>query len=296
MNKREEDTVLMEKTLYDVAIVGGGIAGYSAALTAKNLRLNYLWLGESNFGKKAKHAEYVRNYPAFVGDGAAFVRALEKQRKGEGILLTKKRIDGVYKEKDIFTLTAGKESFLSRTVILATGVDLSGGLGDEFVGRGVSYCAVCDGALYKNKRIAAVLYAEEEVKEAEYLAGFASEVLLFSKTPVSVQAPNIRVINEAPKSVAGGLRVEKLLSDQNEYEVDGVFLLGKSAPPSVLCGGVKTEGAHLACGRNLSTNIAGLFGAGDITGKPYQFVKAAGEGCAAAYSARDFVNALARDL
>lgn len=283
----------MEKTLYDVAIVGGGIAGYSAALTAKNLRLNYLWLGEKNFGKKAKHAEYVRNYPAFVGDGAAFVRKLERQRKSEGILLTQKRIDGVYKEKDVFTLTAGMESFLSRAVILATGVEHSGGFGDEFVGRGVSYCAVCDGALYKNKRIAAVLYAAEEVKEVEYLAGFAAEVLLFSKTPVSVKAQNIRVMEEMPKSVSGGLRVEKLISDQNEYEVDGVFLLGKTAPPFVLCGGVKTEGEHLVCGRNLSTNIKGLFGAGDVTGKPYQFVKAAGEGCAAAYSARDFVNALA---
>ena len=296
MKNGEEDTVLMETTTYDVAIVGGGIAGYCAALVAKNLRLNYLWLGESNFGKKAQQAEYVRNFPAFVGDGAAFVRALEKQRKREGILLTKKRVDGVYKERDSFTLTAGKDSFSSRTVILATGVEHSAGLGDEFVGRGVSYCAVCDGALYKNKRIAAVLYAEEEIGEAEYLAGFASEVLLFSKSPVSVKAQNIRLVNETPKSVAGGLRVEKLISDQNEYEVDGVFLLGKSAPLSVLCGGVKTEGAHLVCGRNLATNIAGLFGAGDITGKPYQFVKAAGEGCAAAYSARDYVNAFPRDL
>ena len=286
----------MDNTLYDVAIVGGGIAGYSAALTAKNLRLNYLWLGEGNFGKKAQKAEYVRNYPAFLGDGQAFVRALKRQRKSEGILLTEKRVDGVYKEKDVFTLTAGKESFLSRTVILATGVEHSAPLGDEFVGRGVSYCAVCDGALYKGKRIAAVLYAPEEVGEAEYLAGFASEVLLFSKTPVSVKAQNIRVIEEAPKSVSGGLRVEKLVTDQGEYAVNGVFLLGKSAPPSVLCGGVNTEGTHLVCGRDLSTNIKGLFGAGDITGKPYQFVKAAGEGCAAAYSARDYVNSLARDL
>ena len=293
---RKEDTANMEKTVYDVAVVGGGIAGYTAALVAKNLRLNYLWLGESNFGQKAKHAEYVRNFPAFVGDGAAFVRALEKQRKSEGILLTRKRVNGVYKEKNEFTLTAGKESFSARTVILATGVEHSASLGDEFVGRGVSYCAVCDGALYKNKRIAAVLYAKEELKEVEYLAGFASEVLLFSKFPVSVQAKNIRVIEETPKSVSGKLRVEKLLSDQNEYDVDGVFLLGKTAPPSVLCGGLKMDGAHIICGRDMSTNIAGLFAAGDIAGKPYQFVKAAGEGCAAAYSARDFVNALANNL
>ena len=282
--------VFQEKQIYDVAIVGGGIAGYSAALTAKNLRLNYLWLGDKNFGKKAEKAEYVRNYPAFVGDGKAFVRALARQRKSEGILLTAKRVSGIYKEGNEFTLTAGKESYYARAVILATGVDVSTGLGDEFIGRGVSYCAVCDGALYKNKRIAAVLYAEEELKEVEYLAGFASEVLLFSKFPVSFKAQNIRVIDGTPKAVSGKERVEKLVTNQNdEYAVDGVFLLGTTMPLSLLCGGLKTEGAHLVCDRNLATNLAGIFAAGDITGKPYQFVKAAGEGCKAAYSAKDYL-------
>ncbi|MDE6411618.1 MAG: NAD(P)/FAD-dependent oxidoreductase [Clostridia bacterium] len=277
--------------VYDVAIVGGGIAGYSAALTAKNLKLGYLWLGDKNFGKKTAKAEYVRNYPAFTGDGEAFVRTLEKQREKEGILLTSKRVDGIYKEKNGFLLMAGKESFSARAVILATGVELSANLGNEYVGRGVSYCAVCDGALYKNKRIAAVLYAEEEREEVEYLASFASEVLVFSKRPVRFKAQNIRVLEEIPKSVSGKLRVEKITTDSAEYEVAGVFLLGKSAPPAVLCGGLKTEGAHIMVSRDLSTNLAGLFAAGDITGKPYQFIKAAGEGCTAAYSVKAYLNA-----
>lgn len=281
----------MNGIIYDVAIVGGGIAGYSAALTAKNLNLNYLWLGDKNFGKKTAKAEFVRNYPAFTGDGEAFVRVLEKQKADEDILLTEKRVDGVYKDKNGFILTAGKESFSARAVILATGVELSANLGDEFVGRGVSYCAVCDGALYKNKKIAAVLYNEEEKEEAEYLAGFASEVLLFTRKSVACKARNIRVINEIPKSVSGKLRVEKILTDRNEYKADGVFLLGKSAPPSVLCGGLKTDGAHIQVGRDLSTNLAGLFAAGDITGKPYQFAKAAGEGLIAAYSVKAYLNA-----
>lgn len=275
----------------DVIIVGGGIAGYSAALTAKNLKLNYLWVGDKNFGKKTAKAEYVRNYPAFQGDGAEFIRALGAQKEAEGIVLTEKRIDAVYKEKNGFLLTAGDESFRSRTVILATGVELSASIGDEFLGRGVSYCAVCDGALYKNKRIAAVLYAREEQEEAEYLASFASEVLLFTRGQIFCKAKNIRVLNEIPKAVGGGFRVEKIVTDRSEYAVDGVFLLGKTAPPSALCGGLKTEGAHVAVGRDLATNLAGLFAAGDITGKPYQFIKAAGEGCTAAYSAKAYLNA-----
>ncbi len=292
MKRDKENTKSMDEKLYDIAIVGGGIAGYSAALTAKNLKLDYLWLGDKNFGKKTAKAEYVRNYPAFSGDGEAFVRALEKQKAEERIRLTEKRIDGVYKEKSGFFLTAGKESFLARSVILATGVELSAGLGDDFVGRGVSYCAVCDGALYKNKKIAVVLYSKEAQDEAEYLASFASKVLVFSKNPVAFKAQNICVIEETPKSVSGKLRVEKITTDRAEYEVEGVFHLGKSAPPSVLCGGLKTEGAHIKAGCGLSTNLEGLFAAGDVTGKPYQFVKAAGEGCAAAYSVKAYLNAV----
>ncbi len=280
----------MDGIKYELIILGSGIAGYSAALTAKNLKLNFLWMGDRVFGKKTGKAEYVRNYPAFKGSGSNFVRALEEQRVHEGIELCEKRIDGIYKEKSGFTLTAGKESFSSRAVILATGVELSGGFGDEFVGRGLSYCAVCDGALYQGKRIAAVLYAEEEKEEAEYLAGFAREVLLFTDLSVTFKAENIRVIKERPKSLSGNFRLEKFITDRAEYEVDGVFLLGKSAPPSSLCGGLKTEGAHVIVNRDLSSNLAGLFAAGDVTGKPYQFVKAAGEGCAAAYSVKAYLN------
>lgn len=275
---------------YDFIIVGGGIAGYSAALTSKNLKLDFLWIADKPFGKKTEKAEFVRNYPAFSGTGEEFVRALEAQSAKEEITFIQRRIDGIYKEKEGFLLTAGQESFSARAVLLATGVELDSGLGSEFVGRGVSYCAVCDGALYKNKRIAAVLYAEEEKEEAEYLAGFASEVLLFSKKPVAFKAKNIKVIDEKPKSVSGGMRVEKITTDKGEYAVDGVFLLGKSAPPGVLCGGLKTEGAHVLVNRDLSTNLAGLYAAGDIAGKPYQFVKAAGEGCSAAYSVKAYLN------
>lgn len=279
---------------YDVAIVGGGIAGYSAALTAKNLKLAYLWVGDKKFGRKTAKAEFVRNYPAFSGGGEAFVRALEAQCEQEDVRFTEVRIDGIYKEKNGFLLTAGQQSFSARAVVLATGVELSAGLGDAFVGRGVSYCAVCDGALYKNKRIAAVLFAKEEAEEAEYLAGFASEVLLFSKAPVECKAENIRVIDEEPKSVSGGLRAEKIVTDRAEYDVDGVFVLGRSAPPQALCGGLKTEGAHVLTGSDLSSNLAGLFAAGDIAGKPYQFVKAAGEGCKAVYSVKAYLNAANR--
>ncbi len=280
--------------VYDLIIVGSGIAGYSAALTAKSLKIDFLWLGEGAFGGKAGKVEYVRNYPAFYGNGEAFGKALSAQAEKEGIARVRARIDRVYKMKEGFVLTAGEESFHAKSVILACGVQTSGSLKGEkeFLGRGVSYCAVCDGGLYRGKKIAAVLSSEEYAEEAEYLASFADTVYCFCRYPEPVfQRKNILVRTGEPVAVEGGLRADKLrMKDGTALDVDGVFLLKDSAPPEALVGGLATEGAHVKAGRDLSTNLAGLFAAGDITGTPYQFAKAAGEGLVAAYSARAFLS------
>ena len=229
----------MEK-IWDAAVVGGGIAGYTAALTLKNLGVEALWLGEP-FAGKLRLAETVKNF--------------------------------------------------ARAVVLATGVEEGSTLKGEkeFLGRGVSYCAVCDGALYRGKKIAAVLSSLRYAEEAEYLARFASEVLVFCGEKGSFRAENISVHTEKPLAIRGEKRVEALVTERGELPVSGVFLLKDALPPEALCGGLGTEGAHVVTRRDGSTNLRGLFAAGDIAGRPYQFAKAAGEGLVAAYSARDFL-------
>ena len=279
------------QTIYDVIVVGGGIAGYSAALTLHSLKRNTLWLGADLLGEKLRAAEYVRNYPALLGNGALFAARIEEQMKHEGISLTRARVDGVYAGEP-FTLTAGEQVFSARAVILATGVETAGAVkGEEsFLGRGVSYCAVCDGALYRGKTIAAVLSDRKFAEEAEYLAGFAREVHAFCLYPgASFHAANIVVHYEKPRAVEGGLRVEKLLLKGGELPVDGVFFLKNATPPAALVGGLEAEGGAVKVGRDMSTNLRGLFAAGDVTGRPYQYAKAAGEGLVAAYSAHAFL-------
>lgn len=277
----------MEK-VYDAAVVGGGIAGYSAALTCKSLRLDCLWLGEAGFGDKLKNAEYVRNYPALLGDGKLFAARLEEQAAAEGVSLTQARIDGIYALGDKFCLTEKDKTYYARTVILATGTESRASVKGEreFLGRGVSYCAVCDGALYRGKKIAAVVASEKFAEEAEYLAGFAETVYAFCLYPApKFRARNIVAVSRTPRLLEGKERIEAVVTETEKYPVSGVFFLKNSAPPEALAGGLKIEDGHVATGRDLSTNIAGLFAAGDITGRPYQYVKAAGEGCSAAYSA-----------
>lgn len=280
----------MEK-IYDVIVLGGGIAGYSAALTLKSLKRDCLWLGAELFGEKLRAAEYVRNYPGVIGGGREFAARLEEQMAHEGIVFTRRRADGVY-AGDPFTVTAGEKVFLSRSVILASGVSQTGTVKgeDAFLGRGVSYCAVCDGALYRGKVIAAVVASEKFAEEVGYLAGFAQTVHAFCLYPdASFGAENVVVHMQKPVAVEGRMRVERLVLADGTLDVSAVFFLRDAAPPAALVGGLETDGTRVKVGRNLSTNLPGLFAAGDVTGRPYQYVKAAGEGCTAAYSAHAYL-------
>ncbi len=278
--------------LFDTAIVGGGIAGYTAALTAKNLLLDYVWFGEEGFGDKLRFSEHVTNFPAVSGNGAEFASLLQAQMQHEKVILTRKRIDGVYRTGETYTLSSAGELYLSRTVILATGVEAGGTIRGEreFLGKGVSYCAVCDGALYRGKTVAAVLSSPAFEEEAEYLAKFAGNVFAIVRYPADgLQAENITILRKRPIAVEGDDRVRRLVLEDGAIETDGVFFLKNSVPPDALAFGLETEEGHVKVDRMLKTNLPGLFAAGDITGRPYQYAKAAGEGCVAAHSVRAFL-------
>lgn len=278
---------------YDAAIVGGGIAGFEAALVLKNFKREILWIGLKPFGEKLPAAETVRNFPSFSGSGKQLCALLEAQAKREKLPFLQGRIDGIYAVDGEFLLTQGEKSYRASSVILASGVESAGSVENEreFLGRGVSYCAVCDGALYRGKKIAAVLSSKEFEPEAEYLAGFADTVYCFCLYPdPHFKSANLRIMEGFPLSVAGERRVEKLIFKSGEaLPVDGVFFLKNAAPPSALVGGLETERGHVKVGRDMSTNLKGLFAAGDVTGRPYQYAKAAGEGLIAAYSAHEYL-------
>ena len=283
----------MENKTYDVAVVGGGIAGYTAALTLKNFKKDFVWLGIKPFGEKLLKAEQVRNFPSFSGNGVELAALLERQMIVEEVPFTRAKIDGIYAAGDGFTLTCGKILFNARAVILATGVETeTAGNASEYLGRGVSYCAVCDGPLYKNKTVVCELSSKNYEEEAEYLAGIAKKVYAFCRYKNSgFRAENIETVDDPIVKIVGEGRVSGVVTKSGKtVAADGVFFLKDSAPPAVLVGGLETEGGHVKVARDLSTNIRGLFAAGDVTGRPYQYIKAAGEGLVAAYSIHKFLS------
>lgn len=275
--------------MLDCIIVGSGIAGISAALTLKANGKNFMLLGSPDLSVKISRAECIRNYPGLSSvTGREFARALKKQLAEAEISVTDERVSGVYAMGDKFTvLTQSGASFESKTVILATGVEsvkrLEGE--EEFLGRGVSYCATCDGFLYKGKTIGVLSTSKRFEHEVEYLAKLAGKVYLMPMyKDVGDFSENVEKIIKMPLAVKGEKKVNRLVFKDGELPVDGVFLLKESISPAVLVGGLEMSEGHVSVARDMSTNLKGCFAAGDCTGRPYQYAKAAGEGNIAAHS------------
>ena len=288
----------------DCIIIGSGLAGISAALTLKANGKNFLLFGKKQLSDKIVKAESIRNYPGlFNVSGQAFCEALQSQLKKEEIEIKTEKVSGVYAMKEKFTVTTQEGGmYESASVILACGVEsvkpIEGEI--EFLGRGVSYCATCDGFLYKNKKLGVICTNGEMEHEVEYLAELASEVYLVALYKnVTIKKDNVTVIKKMPRKIVGEKRVESMSFASAPTEtlpadlpIDGVFILKDSAPSSVLVGGLETENGLVKVGVGMATNIVGCYAAGDCTGRPYQYTKAAGEGNIAAHSVTEYLRNL----
>lgn len=274
---------------YDVAIIGTGPAGVSAAITAAIRNKKVLLLGSKDLTAKLQKAHRIQNYPGFPAvSGAELAAAFQRHLDQMGIAITEKRINAVYAMGDYFALQSGEEMLEASAVILATGVVQAKPLPgeEELLGRGVSYCATCDAPLYRGKRAAVIGYSPREEAEAAFLAEVCSEVLYFPVYKEETALPDtVRVIREKVTGIEKTEDGVTVKTAENGYTVDGSFVLREAVAPGQLVPGLETEGSHVAVNRAMEASIPGVFACGDIVGTPYQYVKAAGEGNVAALSA-----------
>lgn len=284
--------------MYDTAIIGSGPAGVSAALTLRARGKQFIWFGSRQLSAKLRAAEQIRNYPGFSDvSGGELTRAFQKQIEEMEIEITEKNVTGVYRMGDHYSILCDQEMFDARTVILTIGVaavkPIPGEL--ELVGRGVSYCATCDGALYKGKTIAVLCTSKELEHEIVFLSELAEKVYLIPKYQnVEVSGGNIEILSQLPKEIHGDQRVECLCFSDRELPVDGVFMLKDAVSPGVLLRGIAEEDGHIVVDRRCATNMEGCFAAGDCTGRPYQYAKAVGEGNVAAHSVLEYLAKVSR--
>ena len=279
---------------FDIAVIGTGPAGVSAAITAKIRNKNVILLGSRDLSPKISKAHLIENYPGLPAiSGAELAAKLKEHLAALDISITDKQVGAVYAMGEHFVLQAGEDMIEAKTVIAATGIVQSKPLTgeDKFLGRGVSYCATCDARLYKGKTVAVLGYSADAADEAEYLAEVVDKVMYL---PLGGGLPspreNIVVTEEKPVGISGESSVNALVTDKAVHEVSCVFILRDAVMPDKLIPGIETDGPHIRADLNMQTNIPGLFVCGDIAGKPYQYVKAAGQGNVAALSAISYLN------
>ncbi len=279
---------------YDCIIIGSGPAGLSAAINLKIYNKNFLWFGNANLSDKVEKAEEVNNYPGLHGvSGKELLQAFSSHKNAMGLEVIDKIVSTIYDMGGYYNVMAENQFYETKTVILAMGVVVSNQYQGEveFLGRGVSYCATCDGALYKGKTIGVISTSKRFEHEIKFLAELADKVYLFPfYKECEVSADNIEFVKKAPKEIAGGFRVEKIrLADESELAVDGVFLMRSSIAPTTILSGLTMEDGHIGVNRKMETNMAGVYAIGDCTGKPYQYAKAVGEGNVAAHSVIEYL-------
>jgi len=299
--------------MYDVIIIGGGTSGFSAAMYTGRLNLKTLVLAESVGGTLAI-AGSVENWPGIKKiDGFELAMQVKEHAMEYGCELIEERVEKVEKTAKGFAAITSKGKYEGKTVIVATGTKIKK-LGvpgeDKFANKGVHYCALCDGAFYKNKLIGVVGGSDSAAKEALVLAEFGSKVfIIYRKENIRAEPVNLERVMKNPKieiikntnvleingdNVMTSVVLDKEYNGSKTMKLDGLFIeIGHIPLSEIVKGiGVKTdEKGEIIINRKAETNVPGVFAAGDVVDTHFkQAITGAGEAVLAAYAAYQYIS------
>ena len=281
--------------MVDIAIVGKGPAGWSCAMTARLRGLSATVIAPREDITWLRRAERIENYPGLPQvSGSEMLHAFARQALALGAKEREGLVRQIMPNGNAFMLLVENDVLESRTVVLATGAARPSLLpGEEAaVGRGISYCATCDGMFYKGKRVAVLSATGQGAEETEFLAKIATEVDYYFLQKHSVEAlgPLVRPMPGKPVGIEQRGRELAVKTSEGEVVYDGVFIFRAAMPLDLLLSELHTEEGFIATDRMMRTNIPGLFAAGDCAGRPLQIAKAVGEGNIAAISAAEYLS------
>ncbi|MCL2810727.1 MAG: FAD-dependent oxidoreductase [Clostridia bacterium] len=275
--------------MWDIVIVGGGPAGLSAAINARQRDRSALVLAGPSKKGWLHRAERIDNYPGLYGvTGAKLLETLHSQAQDMRADFREGLVRQIMPAGSSFSLALDDDLIEARRVILATGANQPALLpGEEkLLGRGVSYCATCDGMLYRGKRVGVLGASANAAEEAGFLAGLCEEVLFFGKDSPQLDS-RVKRMKGKVAAVLGEDRVTGVAVGKEEHPLDGLFILRDAMALAALLPGLDHDGPFIRVDRQMRTSISGVFAAGDCTGTPLQIAKAVGEGCVAALTAAE---------
>lgn len=302
---------MSDATTYDAIVVGGGPGGLTAGLYLARAGKRTLLLEQGLLGGQIATTGHVENYPGFPDgiSGKELIARFEAQAVRFGLEIQPARVEGLTDLGDEKEVTAAGFPFRARVVVVATGLVQRLGIPgeEEFLGRGVSYCATCDGALYRKRPVAVVGASDWALEEAHFLTRFADPLYLVVPTPEFKPTSDLRrellahpavkvVAGARPSAVLGGgrgvtaLRVEQRgAAGPAELAVDGVFAFsGKKRPGTDFLRGVVDLDAdgYIVAGETCETSLPGVYAVGDVRRHRFhQVATAVGDGCVAGMEA-----------
>lgn len=265
---------------YDVLVVGGGPAGLSAALNVRARGRTALVVSNPLEENPLWRAEKIDNCLGLPGlSGRELLTTLQNHAASAGVEFQEGRALTAMRSGVEWYVSVGSDMVQAKAVVLAAGAVRGKKLPgeEELLGRGVSYCATCDGMLYRGRKVAVLGWTPSAKKEAEFLESIGCQVVYFDK----------------PKncSIQGEAKAESVSVEGVTEAVDGVFLLRPAMAPGDLFPGLELESGYVKVDRAMATNLPGVYAAGDCTGGPLQVSKAIGEGQTAGQKAAAFAAA-----
>jgi thioredoxin reductase (NADPH) len=282
--------------MYDIAVVGGGPAGLSAAVNGCQRNKNVVVIAKEDRSSKLAQAHLIDNYLGIPGiKGPELARRMKEHALELGTIFQKDEIQSIYRDGQGFALFGREKTIQALAVILTTGIVLGKDIPGEsdFVGRGVSYCATCDGMFFKGKTVAMIGYIPEAETEVNFLAEVCQKVYYIPQYRFEGEmSPKIEIWEGKPVSILGKEKVETLKTSKGDLAVDGVFIERAGRPADQLIEDLKMEKGLIVTDSEQMTNITGLFAAGDCTGKPWQINKAVGQGQIAALAAVQYLETI----
>lgn len=312
--------MMSEEKIYDVIIIGAGPAGMTAAVYTSRANMSTLMVERGIPGGQMANTEEIENYPGYDSIlGPDLSNKMFEHAKKFGTEYAYGDIKGVRVEEPYRIVTAGEKEYKGKAIIIATGAEhrLLGAPGEkELAGRGVSYCAVCDGAFFRDKNLIVVGGGDSAVEEGIYLTRFAKKVTIVHRRE-ELRAQKILqkrafenekidfIWNSEVKEIAGSDKVEKVVlrnrqtGEESDVQADGIFIYVGMDPLTTPFRelGITNEAGYILTGIKMETTLAGVFAAGDVREKTLrQVVTATGDGAEAAISAQVYVEDLNEKL
>ena len=279
--------------MFDIAIVGGGPAGLSAAVNARRRNKSAIIVSKENDSFKLVQSHRIENYLGLSDTGQELAAKFRAHAESLGVDFIKDEVQSIYQDGALFNLMGRNQMIESKVVILASGISMGTEITGEaeWIGRGVSYCVTCDGMFFKNKTVAVIGYIPEAEAELLFLVDICAQVYYLPQYKiVGALDPRITLLREKPLAISGTDKIESLMTSTSELKVDGIFIERSARPVEQLLIDLKTDGGFIVCDFNQATNLPGVFAAGDCTGKPWQIARAVGQGQVAALNAVSYLD------